>query len=75
MITVIDSKLLKNKIFSVNKTFITIPFFNILLNVYIDLYTEEDKQKLSYRNHMFTRLAPSVDKKKKKTVTKIIRLA
>ena len=45
MITVIDSKLLKNKIFSVNKTFITIPFFNILLNIYIDLYTEEDKQK------------------------------
>ena len=42
MITVIDSKLLKNKIFSVNKTFITIPFFNILLNIYIDLYTEED---------------------------------
>ena len=64
MITVIDSKLLKNKIFSVNKTFITIPFFNILLNIYIDLYTEEDKQKLSYRNHMFTRSAPSVDKKK-----------
>ena len=52
MITVIDSKLLKNKIFSVNKTFITIPFFNILLNIYIDLYTEEDKQKLSYRNHI-----------------------
>ena len=66
MITVIDSKLLKNKIFSVNKTFITrpIPFFNILHNIYIDLYTEEDKQKLSYRNHMFTRSAPSVDKKK-----------
>ena len=66
MITVIDSKLLKNKIFSVNKTFITIPFFNILLNIYIDLYIEEDKQKLSYQNHMFTRSAPSVDKKKKK---------
>ena len=49
MITVIDSKLLKNKIFSVNKTFITILFFNILLNIYMDLYTEEDKQKLSYR--------------------------
>ena len=64
MITVIDSKLLKNKIFSVNKTFITIHFFNILLNIYIDLYTE-DKQKLSSRNHMFTRSAPSVDKKKK----------
>ena len=74
MITVIDSKLLKNKIFSINKTFITIPFFNILLNIYIDLYTKEDKQKLSYRNHMFTRSAPSVDKKKK-AVTKIIRLA
>ena len=44
MITVIDPKLLKNKIFSVNKTFITIPFFNILLNIYIDLYTEEDKK-------------------------------
>ena len=41
MITVIDSKLL-NKIFSVNKTFITIHFFNILRNIYIDLYTEED---------------------------------
>ena len=67
MITVIDSKLLKNKIFSVNKTFITtIHFFNILLNIYIDLYTEEDKQKLSSRNHMFTRSAPSVDKKKKR---------
>ena len=65
MITVIDSKLLKNKIFSVNKTFIIIHFFNILLNIYIDLYTEEDKQKLSSRNHMFTRSAPSVDKKKK----------
>ena len=60
MITVIDSKLLKNKIFSVNKTFITIPFFNILLNIYIDLYTEEDKTKIILPN---------------KAITKIIRLA
>ena len=66
MITVIDSKLLKNKIFSVNKTFITIPFFNILLNIYIDLYTEEDKQKLSYRNHDICLRAQRHLKKKKK---------
>ena len=65
MITVTDSKLLKNKIFSVNKTFITIHFFNMLPNIYIDLYTEEDKQKSSSWNHMFMRSAPSVDKKKK----------
>ena len=67
MITVIDSKLLKNKIFSVNKTFITIPFFNILLNIYIDLYTEEDKNYpteiicLRAQRHLLT-------KKKKKAV-------
>ena len=74
MITIIDSKLLKNKIFSVNKTFITIHFFNMLLNIYIDLYTEEDKKKNYPPEIMFTRSAPSVDKKKK-AVTKIIRLA
>ena len=57
MITVIDSKL----------------FFNILLNIYIDFYTEEDKNYppeimcLRAQRHLLT--------KKKKAVTKTIRLA
>ena len=73
MITVIDSKLLKNKIFSVNKTFITIPFFNILLNIFIDLYTEEDKQKVMLSKSYVYALS-AICWQKKKAVTKIIRL-